>query len=61
MKCAWQSEELEREVAAPVMVMRAVSVKIAEYLKLHCGRIEEVKVLEVHLCSNLLLQEDIKS
>lgn len=43
------------------MVMRAVSVKIAEYLKLHCGRIEKVKVLEVHLCSNLLLQEDIKS
>lgn len=43
------------------MVMRAFSVKIAEYLKLHCGQIEEVKVLEVHLCSNLLLQENIKS
>lgn len=51
-KSACLSEELDRDVFALFLAVRACSFKIAEYLERHCDPVEEVKV-QVHPCSNL--------
>lgn len=50
VKCACLSAELEREVVALFLAGHACSVKIAHCLELHSELLEEVKVLEVHMC-----------